>query len=240
MRLSIREQPETGRPITSIDRKVTKSPMIVTIDGPAGAGKSTVARRLADRLGFSYLDTGAMYRAVALAGLRQQIDWQDEESVQKLAARTGIRWRGDRIFLNGEDVSVEIRTTEVTAAVGRAADCPEVRRWLVKLQRSAAEGGSLVTEGRDQGSVVFPEAACKIFLVAKAEERARRRIQDFSARGEEIDFDQVLGDIVRRDRADESRSIGALVIPDGAIRVDTDGLDVGQVVDRLEEIVRRS
>ncbi len=214
--------------------------MIVTIDGPAGAGKSTVAQRLARRLGFCYLDTGAMYRAVAWAGLRQQIDWHDEDSVRELAAKTSIEWTTDRILLNGEDVSEAIRSTEVTAAVGQAADHPAVRRWLVDLQRAAAEGVSLVTEGRDQGSVAFPDAACKIFLVAKAEERARRRVEDFRARGEEVDFEKVLADIAHRDRADKSRPVGALVKPDGAVCVDTDGLGIDQVVDRLEQIVRGS
>lgn len=214
--------------------------MIVTIDGPAGAGKSTVAKRLAERLGFCYLDTGAMYRAVAWAGLRQKIDWHDEGSVQQLADNTSIDWTEDRILLDGEDVSDAIRTSEVTAAVGRAADNQAVRRWLVRLQRSAAEGVSLVTEGRDQGSVAFPDAACKIFLVAKAEERARRRVEDFRLRGEAVEFDKVLADITSRDRADESRPIGALVKPDGAISVDTDGLTIDEVVDRLEEIVRRT
>ncbi len=212
--------------------------MIVTIDGPAGAGKSTVAKRLAKRLEFCYLDTGAMYRAVAWAGLRQQIDWQDEASVQRLADNTSIDWTEDRILLDGEDVSDAIRTSQVTAAVGRAADNPAVRRWLVRLQRSAAEGVSLVTEGRDQGSVAFPDAACKIFLIAKAEERARRRVEDFRVRGEEVEFDRVLADITSRDRADESRPIGALVKPNGAICVDTGGLTIDQVVHRLEEIVR--
>ena len=214
--------------------------MIVTIDGPAGAGKSTVAKRLAERLGFCYLDTGAMYRAVAWAGLRQQIDWHDEASVQQLADNTSIDWTEDRILLDGEDVSDAIRTNEVTAAVGRAADNQAVRRWLVRLQRSAAEGVSLVTEGRDQGSVAFPDAACKIFLVAKAEERARRRVEDFRLRGENLEFDKVLADIISRDRADESRPIGALVKPDGANLRRHRRPHIDDVVDRLEEIVRRT
>ncbi len=212
--------------------------MIVTIDGPAGAGKSTVAKRLAERLGFCYLDTGAMYRAVAWTGLQGQIDWSDEEAVSQLAAKTSIDWTSDRVLLNGEDVSDAIRTREVTAAVGQAADHPAVRCWLVDLQRSIAEGVSLVTEGRDQGSVAFPDAACKIFLVAGAEERARRRVEDFRARGEETDFDKVLADITSRDRADESRPVGALVKPEGAICVGTDGLTAEHVVDLLEDIVR--
>ncbi|NLS98334.1 MAG: (d)CMP kinase [Planctomycetaceae bacterium] len=213
--------------------------MIVTIDGPAGAGKSTVARRLAKRLGFAYLDTGAMYRAVAWIGLRRGIDWNDDEAVGWLAARTSIQWNGDRILVNGEDVSDAIRTTEITAAVGHAADHPAVRRWLVQLQRAVAEGVSLVTEGRDQGSVAFPDAACKIFLVARPEERARRRVEDFHARGEEVEFEKVLADILQRDRADQSRPVGALVKPDGAICLATDGLTIEQVVDRLEEIARK-
>lgn len=214
--------------------------MIVTIDGPAGAGKSTVAKRLARKLGFAYLDTGAMYRAVALAGQLVGVDWQNDADVARLTDTVRIRWEGDRIFLDGEDVSQRVRSNEVTAAVGRAADHPEVRRYLVALQRTAAEEGSLVTEGRDQGSAVFPHAACKIFLVADAEERARRRVCDFQAQGEEVDFAAVLDDINRRDREDQSRPVGPLVKPPEAVTVRTDGLTIDQVVERLEEIVRRA
>ena len=212
--------------------------MIVTIDGPAGAGKSTVAKKLAERLGFSYLDTGAMYRAVALAALRNLMDWQDDGAVARLAAKTSIEWKDDRILLDGEDVSQAIRSTEVTSLVGQAADHPAVRTWLVQLQRQAAEDTPIVTEGRDQGSVVFPDAGCKIFLVAAPKERARRRVEDFRERGEEVPFEQVLDDIVRRDRADESRPIGALVRPEDAVNFETDGLTVDEVVTRLEQLVR--
>ena len=212
--------------------------MIVTIDGPAGAGKSTVAKRLASRLGFGYLDTGAMYRAVALAGERAGVDWSNDADIVRLTETADIRWRGDRIFLDGEDVSGPVRSNEITAAVGRAADHPLVRQHLVALQRIAAEGVSLVTEGRDQGSVVFPDAACKIFLDAAAEERARRRVEDFRARGEKVDFASVLADINRRDREDRSRPVGPLVKPADAVTVNTDGLTIDEVVDQLQRIAR--
>jgi len=185
--------------------------MIVTIDGPAGAGKSTVARALARRLGFRYLDTGAMYRAVALAGLRSGVDW-------------------DR---------PAIRSTEVTAATRFAADNPLVRQGMVQLQREVAAHGDLVSEGRDQGSVVFPEAECKIFLTASAEERARRRVSDFRVRGESRTFESVLADLRRRDQEDAGRPVGPLVRPDQAVEVCTDGMSVRQVVDRLETVVHR-
>lgn len=213
--------------------------MIVTIDGPAGAGKSTVARALARRLGFRYLDTGAMYRAVALAGLRRKVDRQRPEEMARLARQVHIEVREDRILLDGEDVTEVVRSSEVTAVTRFAADNPEVRAHLVELQRQVAEGQNVITEGRDQGTVVFPDAQCKIFLTASPEVRAQRRVADFQERGEKRVFDDVLGEINRRDTRDASRTVGPLVQATDAIRVLTDGLTIDEVVDRLETIVRQ-
>lgn len=213
--------------------------MIITIDGPAGAGKSTVARALARRLGFRYLDTGAMYRAVALAGLRRAVDWDRPEDLARVAADLQLELTGDQILLNGEDVTLAVRTEEVTAATRYAADNQQVRRRLAHLQRVAAAGQDMVTEGRDQGSVVFPHAECKIYLTASPDERARRRQGDLEAQGEAKPLGEVLGDLDRRDREDAARPIGALVEPLDAVNVPTDGLTVDEVVDRLESLVRQ-
>ena len=155
--------------------------MIITIDGPAGAGKSTVARALARRLGFRFLDTGAMYRAVALAGMRRGLDWDVPDDLARLARKLDLKVVGERIFLlDGEDVTEAVRTSEVTAVTRYAADNPEVRAHLVELQRALAGNDNIVTEGRDQGTVAFPDAECKVFLTASPEERARRRWRDLA------------------------------------------------------------
>jgi cytidylate kinase len=215
------------------------SRMIVAIDGPAGAGKSSIASRLAERLSFAFLDTGAMYRAVALAALRSDFGARDEEAIAALAKNLRIEFDGRRTLLNGEDVSTAIRTVEVSAAVHLAADNIVVRQRLVELQRQIATGCDIVTEGRDQGTVAFPEAECKIFLTATREERARRRFEELSNRGELVTFDEVLTQQDERDRRDESRPVGRLMKADDAIEVLTDGLTLEQVVDRLERIVRQ-
>jgi CMP/dCMP kinase len=213
--------------------------MIVTIDGPAGAGKSTVARALAHRLGFRFLDTGAMYRAVALAGMKHGLDLDRPDDLAQLARRVQLRLEGEKIFLDGEDVSAAIRTPEVTAVTRYAADNPAVREHLVRLQREAAGRENCVTEGRDQGTVAFPRAECKIFLTAGAEERARRRFEELQLKGEPVGFEQVLAAQRRRDAEDASRPVGPLVPAPDAVEVCTDGLTVEQVVDRLEERVNR-
>ncbi|MEX0611043.1 MAG: (d)CMP kinase [Pirellulales bacterium] len=212
--------------------------MIVTIDGPAGAGKSCAARGLARRLGFRFLDTGAMYRAVTLAARERGLDLADSEQLADLVGELGVELADNRVLLNGRDVTDSIRKFEIAAATHYAADNPAVRAQLVQWQRAAAAGDDVVTEGRDQGTVVFPRAECKIFLTAAEEERARRRHADLLARGEDIPFEDVLTNQRLRDYRDATRSVGALRKADDAIEVSTDGMSPDEVVDRLEEIVR--
>ena len=207
--------------------------MIIAIDGPAGSGKSTIAKLLATRLDFAYLDTGAMYRAVALAGMRRGIDWAQPDLLAELSRQIQIRMVGPRIFLDGEDVTDEVRSSSVTAVTRYAAGNAQVREQLVALQQSLADQQNIVTEGRDQGTVAFPNARCKFFVTASPEERARRRVLDLQQRGEQADFEVVLADQQRRDREDASRAVGPLKPAADAIEVLTDGLTIDEVVDRL-------
>ncbi len=214
--------------------------MIVAIDGPAGAGKSSVSRSLAQRLGFQFLDTGAMYRTVALAALERGLGDGDEAEVARMTERLQLDFSGDRVLLDGRDVTAEIRTSRVSAAVYLAADNPEVREKMVDLQRKIAGERDTVTEGRDQGTVAFPHAECKIFLTATPQERARRRHAELEARGEEINLKEVLAQNAARDLRDSTRHVGRLVKAEEAVELYTDGMTTEQVIDRLEEIVRQS
>lgn len=210
--------------------------MVITIDGPAGAGKSTVARELARRLGFEFLDTGAMYRAVAWACLQRQIDLTDSSRVVKVAASLLLDATEHAIHCNGEDVTLAIRSREVSHSASIVAAIPGVRIEMVRLQRLSADGRNIVTEGRDQGSVVFPDAECKFFVTASAERRAERRQQELSERGQRPILEDVLAEIIARDERDRTRDIAPLVEPENAITVDSSDMPAAAVIDRLEGI----
>lgn len=216
--------------------------MIVTIDGPAGSGKSTAAADLATRLGYRFLDTGAMYRAVTLAAHEQGIDLTDKSVLAKVALAVKLQLEGPKVLLNGKDVTQEIRTLEITSLVRHAADNRAVRDHLTKLQRefakqASAAGTGVVTEGRDQATVVFPDAQCKIYLTASEEARAKRRYEDLLARGEEVKYEKVLEKQRRRDEQDLQREHGGLALAEDSITVMTDGLTPEEVVNELEKIV---
>jgi len=211
--------------------------MIVTLDGPAGAGKSSAARALASRLGWCHLDTGAMYRAVALIALERHVPLDDARMLASLAESLAIEFQGEQVFVAGRDVSAEIRTDRVTQATRPVADTPAVREAMKRFQRRLAEGLDVVTEGRDQGSVVFPHAELKVFVTASADERARRRHREEMARGSAMSLESVLRAQSRRDEGDRTRPVGAMRPADDAVILETDGLTASEVVDRLVALV---
>lgn len=213
--------------------------MIVTIDGPAGAGKSTVTRLLAERLGFEFLDTGAMYRAVTWYALRRGIDLTDEAALAEMARQISVRFDGDQVHADDQNVSIEIRDPEVTRNVVAIADAVAVRQHLVNLQRAIASQGDFVCEGRDQGTVAFPDAFCKIFLTASESDRARRRVEQMESAGQFVDYEQVIQEQRIRDQQDLNRPVGRLQKADDAIVVHTDGKSIEEVVDELTEIVEQ-
>jgi len=213
--------------------------MIICIDGPAGAGKSTVARRLAARLGFRMLDTGAMYRSVAWAARRDGIDWNDPAAIVEVADRIKIELVDDTVRVDGQDVTAEIRTPEITALTHYAADNPGVREHMVARQREIGANRDIVTEGRDQGTVVFPDAACKFFVTASPETRARRRWEELRARGSSITLEEVLTQQEQRDERDSRREVGPLQPAPDAVIVSTDTLTIDEVVELLEAEVNR-
>jgi cytidylate kinase len=213
--------------------------MIVTIDGPAGAGKSSGARLLAERLGFDFLDTGAMYRAVTLAALRADCDLTDTAALVPLLDAIQLEMPLGRVLLGGEDVTAAIRTAPVTEHSAAAADSLVVRRRLAGWQRAIAMGRDMVCEGRDQGTVVFPDAGCKFFLVADPDERARRRHREMLARGQHATYEQVLLSQQQRDARDAARDIAPMVPAADAIVLDTTSLTTAETVATMEHEVRR-
>lgn len=211
--------------------------MIVTIDGPAGTGKSTVARLLATQLGFEFLNTGAMYRAIALACLQHGVPHANEAAVVDVARNCTLQFQNQRMLLNQVDVTDELFTSVVTEAASFVAAHPPVREQLVALQRLAGQGANLVTEGRDQGTIVFPNAECKFFLTAQAEVRAQRRAEELAAAGKPVEFSTILAEQQERDERDRTRSIAPLCPAPDAIVVDTSTAAVQDVVQQLAGLV---
>lgn len=210
--------------------------MIVTIDGPAGAGKSTVAKMLAGRLGFEFLDTGAMYRTVALELLRRGGMGQAAGLAQWIDGLE-MAFEPSKAWLRGEEVTREIRSPEVTALVSTVAEHGLVRGRLVGIQKAYGQGRSLVTEGRDQGTAVFPFAFCKFFLIADVNERAMRRFRELETQGGTVNLIELAQQIAERDRRDATREIGPMIAAKDAIVIDSTGLSIVQVVDTLEKQV---
>jgi cytidylate kinase len=220
---------------------------VVAIDGPAGAGKTSVTRRVAETLGYLLVDTGALYRSVALAARRRGLDWSDEPAVgalaRELARKDAIRFEaasggGQRVLLEGSDVSTEIRTQDMAEGASQVSAQPEVRAALLEMQRRAGRSGGVVLEGRDIGTVVFPDAEAKFFLTASVEVRAQRRYDELVLRGEPADLSVIQAEVASRDRRDSTRPIAPLRQADDALFVDTSGLGIEEVVARIVERVR--
>ncbi len=214
---------------------------IVAIDGPSGAGKSTLSRALARRLDYLHLDTGAMYRAVALAAIGADISLNDQEALDKLCMAIEIKLRDEPdglvVMLDGEDVTEQIRTPEISMASSAVSAVSEVRRHMVRMQRELGAGGGVVAEGRDVGTIVFPDTRAKFYLEASLKERARRRHEELSEKGADDTLEQVSAEIEERDRNDSARSDSPLRAADDAIRVDTTYMTPEEVVEYIAEKV---
>ena len=211
--------------------------LVVAIDGPAGAGKSTVSKRVAQSLGYRLLDTGAIYRTVALLAKRRGIAWDDASQVAGIAdgLEVDFRWEGDvnRVLAFGEDVSEAIRTPDISQGASQVSALPPVRAALLELQQRLGREGGVVAEGRDIGTVVFPDAEAKFFLTATPETRARRRYDELVAKGSEVSFEDTLAEMVERDERDSNREVAPLAQADDAVALDSTSMGVDQVVETI-------
>ena len=207
--------------------------LVIAIDGPAGAGKSTIAKIIAKRLNINYIDTGAMYRAVTLKCLQHNVNIEDEKAVIELAKETEIDFKDNNIYLDGNIVNEEIRTIDVTNNVSNVAKIKEVRYLMVDVQREIGKRSSVILDGRDIGSYVFPNADYKFFLIATPEERGSRRYKELVAKGVEVKLQDVIDDIIKRDKIDSSREFAPLVKAEDAIEIDTTGKSIDEVVESV-------
>jgi len=221
-----------------------KDNLVITIDGPAGAGKSTVSKMLARHLSYAYLDTGALYRAIAYEVLKEGLSPADEKDIATLCGRMDIRLvnagRRFRVIVNGQDVTEMIRTEQIGLLASKISALSVVRSALFALQKKAGSQGGIVAEGRDMGTVVFPEADYKFFLVASSAERARRRYEELRSRGNSADFESIRKDIISRDNQDRGRDIAPLVAAPDATVIDSTSMTIAAVVDRMLAIIRKT
>lgn len=214
--------------------------LIIAIDGPAGSGKSTVAKLLAERLHYLYVDTGAMYRALTYQALREGLDLEDEKALVELAGRSAITLKkGPEMYLDSQKVTEKIRAPEVTKSVSYLAKLAGVRERMVNQQREIGRGGGVVLEGRDIGTVVFPEADYRFYLDASLEERVRRRFQELRAKGHRVYLEEVEEEMSTRDRKDKGRKIGPLKVAEGATIIDSTRMDVGEAVEAVWECIAK-
>lgn len=205
--------------------------LVIAVDGPAGAGKSTIAKIVAERLNINYIDTGAMYRAITYKCLESKVDINNEEEVKKIAKNTNIDFKDNNIYLDGKVINEEIRTMEVSNNVSNVAKIKEVRYLMVDVQREVGKRNSVILDGRDIGSYVFPNAHYKFFLIATPHERGSRRHRELIEKGYEVTLDEIINDIIKRDEIDSNREFAPLVKATDAIEIDTTGKSINEVVE---------
>ena len=213
--------------------------LVIAIDGPAGAGKSTISKLIAKNLGINYIDTGAMYRAITYKCIKEDIDVNDIQRVVDLCSRTDVDFVDNYIYLDGQRLNEEIRTLQVSSRVSDVAKIPQVRESLLEKQREIGKRSDVILDGRDVGTHIFPDAKYKFFLNASAQERGRRRYQELIDKGQSVVLEEIIEDIKKRDYIDSTREVAPLVKADDAIEVDTTSMTIDQVVTYISDMVRR-